>query len=137
MSEKRRQGTRTQKLYSYLLLAHSRNDGDQEVLAFVKVGLNLGAEFTLRDLNIIFGGTILGHEVEETVVDVDLEKEQVRSSVGRVAERTYKLEFVTLDVRDIHVVGGRTDIFLWAATKTNEIWRNRVSCAPDIPFFCQ
>jgi len=76
-----------------LLFTHGRDDGDKQVLALIKVGLDLLAQITLRDLDVVLGNTVLGHEVEETIVDVD------------------ELVFVTADVGDIHVVGGRTDIF--------------------------
>jgi hypothetical protein len=75
-----------------LLLTHSGNNSDVElikerllgssgnqvedgcstyVLAVVKVGLDLLAKFALGDLDVVLAGTILGHQVEETVVDVD------------------------------------------------------------------
>ena len=55
-----------------LLLTHSRDDGDKQVLALVEVGLDLLAHITLGKLDIVLGGTILSHQVEETVIDVDL-----------------------------------------------------------------
>ena len=57
---------------TYLLLAHGRDDGDKEVLALIEVALDLLAEVTLRQLDVVLGGTVLSHEVQETVVDVDL-----------------------------------------------------------------
>ena len=56
-----------------LLLAHSRDDGDEEILAFLKAGLDFLANVTLGDLDVVLGDTVVGHQVEETVVDVDLE----------------------------------------------------------------
>lgn len=55
-----------------LLLAHGGDDGDEELLAVVEVGLDLLAEFALGDLDVVLGGAVAGHEVEEAVVDVDL-----------------------------------------------------------------
>ena len=55
-----------------LLLAHGRNDRDEQILAVVEVGLDLLAHVTLGELDIVLGGAVLGHEVEEAVIDVDL-----------------------------------------------------------------
>jgi len=76
-----------------LLLAHGRNDSHQEILALIEVRLDLLADIALRNTDIILGGAVISHQVEETFIDVD------------------KLIFITEDVRDIHVVGGRRDIF--------------------------
>lgn len=53
-------------------LAHGGDDGDDELLALVKVGLDLLAEVALGDLDIVLGSAIGGHEVEETIVNVHL-----------------------------------------------------------------
>lgn len=55
-----------------LLLAHGGDDGDEEVLAVVEVGLDLLAELALGDLDVVLRVAVLGHEVEEAVIDVDL-----------------------------------------------------------------
>ena len=55
-----------------LLLTHGRDDSDEQILALIEVGLDLLAKVALRKLDVVLGGTILGHEVEETVIDVDL-----------------------------------------------------------------
>lgn len=55
-----------------LLLAHGRNDRNEQILAVVEVGLDLLAHLTLRKLDVVLGGAILGHEVEEAIIDVDL-----------------------------------------------------------------
>ena len=65
-----------------LLLAHSGDDGDKEVLALVEVALNLLANVALRELDVVLGGAVGGHEVKETVIDVDL---QVRDQFGSLA----------------------------------------------------
>ena len=64
-----------------LLLTHSRDDGDKEIFAFVEVGLDLLAHVTLGKLDVVLGGAVLSHQVEEAVIDVDLEA-CVRSEMG-------------------------------------------------------
>ena len=77
-----------------LLLTHGRDDGDKEVLALIEVTLDLLAEIALRDLDVVLGRAVGGHEVEEILIDVD------------------ELVFVALHVRDVHVVRGGGDILL-------------------------
>ena len=57
-----------------LLFAHGRDDGDQEILALIESTLNLGTHVTLGDLDIVLRSTILSHQVQEAVIDVDLER---------------------------------------------------------------
>ena len=57
-----------------LLLAHSRDDGDEEILALLEVGLDLLAKLTLGNADIVLGGTVLSHEVQEAIIDVDLQR---------------------------------------------------------------
>jgi hypothetical protein len=57
---------------AYLLLAHGADNGDQEILSFVKPGLDVISEVTLRHLDIILGNAILCHKIEEAIVDIDL-----------------------------------------------------------------
>ncbi len=95
-----------------LLFTHSRDDGDKNVLAIIEIGLNLLAEIAVGDLDVVLGGTVLGHQVEEAIIDVDLIKEELRVYSESKSEMTYKLVFVTEYVGNIHVVGGRTDILL-------------------------
>jgi len=76
-----------------VLLAHGGDDSDEDVLSVVKHLLDLVADLSLGDLYVVLGDTLVGHEVEEAVVDVD------------------ELVFDTDDVGDIHVVGGRREIF--------------------------
>ena len=75
-----------------VLLAHSRDDGDHEVLAVVEGGVDLVTELTVGDTDVVLGVTVVGHEVKETVVDVD------------------ELVLLTLDVGDVHVVGRGRDV---------------------------
>ena len=76
-----------------LLLAHGGDDRDEQVLSFLKALGNLLAQITFRDLDVVLGDALLGHQVEETIIDID------------------ELVFGTIDVGDIHVVCGGTDIF--------------------------
>lgn len=64
----------TDGLANYLLLSHSRHDGNQQLFAVIEIGLNLLAKIILGDLHIVFGNSVRIHEVEETVVNVDLRK---------------------------------------------------------------
>ena len=78
------------------------------------LSLDLLAEVTLGKLDVVLSGTVLGHEVEETVVDVDLNYGG-RMSVGSIEGSEYgtdELVFVTEDVGDVHVVGRGGDILL-------------------------
>lgn len=77
-----------------VLLTHSGNNGDHEVLAVIESSLDLLTKITIGNTDIVLGVTIVGHEVEETVVNVD------------------ELVLVTLDVGDVHVVGGRRNVFV-------------------------
>ena len=60
---------------THLLLAHGRDDGDQQIFAVFEARGDLVTHFTLGDFDIILGGTILSHQVEEAVIDVDLRQE--------------------------------------------------------------
>ena len=101
-------------IHTYLLFAHGADDGDKQVLAFIEVTLDLLAKVAIRDLDIIFGSTVSSHEVEETVVNVNLVRNKRDEKRGQAytSRSTHKLEFVTEDVRDIHVMGGGRQIFL-------------------------
>lgn len=80
-----------------VLLAHGRDNGDHEVLAVVEGGLDLVSDLTVGDTDVVLGVTVVGHEVKETVVNVD------------------ELVLLTLDVGDVHVVGrGRNVLELLA-----------------------
>jgi len=76
-----------------LLLVHSADNGDKEILAIIKGSLDLLAKVTLGDLDIVLSSTIGVHEVKETVINVD------------------ELVLITLDIGNVHVMGGGTDIF--------------------------
>ena len=98
---------------AYSFLSHSGHDGNNEFLAGVEVILNLFADITLGDLDIILGSAIRSHEIEESVINVNLFPDGLPSA--RSVERgsaTYERVFSAADVGDIHVVGGRRDIFL-------------------------
>lgn len=70
------------------LLAHGRDDSDNEILALVELGLDLVSDLTLGKRDIVLGGTVGGEERQETIINVD------------------ELELLSLDVGDLHVVGG-------------------------------
>jgi len=77
------------------LLAHGSEDNDVGVLALISEELlDLVASFTIGDLNIVLGAAILRHEGEKAVV-LDVKK----------------LVFLTADIGDVHVVGGRAELF--------------------------
>jgi len=77
------------------LLAHGGKNNDSEILAlFGEQALDLVAELTIWDLDVVLGGAVVGEEGEETIVG-DIEQ----------------LVFLTTDVGHIHVVGGRAEIF--------------------------
>ena len=63
---------------THLLLAHSADNGDKEILAIIKGGLDVLAKVTLGDLDIVLSGTIGVHEVKETIINVDLYLADVR-----------------------------------------------------------
>ncbi len=76
-----------------LLFTHGRDDCHEKVLSVLKGSLNVLAQITLGYLDVVLGRSILSHEVEETIIDV------------------HELQFNTVDIGDIHVVGGGGDIF--------------------------
>ena len=95
-----------------MLLAHGRDDGDEQVLALVEVVVDLLAELTLGEAHIVLGGAVLGHEVEKPIIDVHLRKKgSALAPPARDDASTHELELGTEDVGDIHVVGGRAEIF--------------------------
>jgi len=55
-----------------MFLAHSRNYRNNQLLAIIKVFLDLVADIALWDFHIVLLGTFAGHEIKKTVIDVDL-----------------------------------------------------------------
>lgn len=55
-------------------LVHGLGDGDINLLAVVKVGLDFIADFAFGDFDIVLGGTFGSHQAEETVIDIDLRR---------------------------------------------------------------
>lgn len=96
----------------YLLFLHSTDDSDQEIFAFVESRLDIISKVTLGHSDVIFGHTVLGHEVEETIVNVDLNGVVSRTQSMLIWHTTHELVFVTADVGNVHVMGRWTDIFL-------------------------
>ncbi|EEQ41625.1 eukaryotic translation initiation factor 5A [Clavispora lusitaniae ATCC 42720] len=74
-------------------LTHGRNDRDDQVLALVKVGLDLVTQLTVWDLDVVLGVTVVGHQRQETVVNV----QQLVLGSGHVW--------------NLHVVGGWRQVF--------------------------
>jgi hypothetical protein len=57
---------------AYLLLVHGGDDSDKEIFTVIESRSDLRAKITLWNLNVILRDAIHGHQVKETVVDVDL-----------------------------------------------------------------
>jgi hypothetical protein len=69
---------RLQTSGAYLLFVHGRDDRDKEIFAVFESSHDLGTNITLRDLNIVLRGTILSHQVKESIINVDLENTNVQ-----------------------------------------------------------
>lgn len=80
---------------TYLLLSHSADDSNKQVLALIEVSLDLLAEFVVGDLNIVLGGTVGGHEVEETIIDVNLVRKRGEGN-GRLVEGSARTSWYSL-----------------------------------------
>ena len=73
--------------------------------------INLVTDFAVRDLNIVLGGTVVGHEGEEAVVShIELEDAISGAESGKKAN-TYELVLLAANVGHVHVVGRWTEIF--------------------------
>lgn len=109
---------------TYVFFTHSLDDSDDEVFAVVKASLDFFTDFTVRKLHIILGVAFLVKEVQETVVDVHL---MTRVGVSylwmKANELTYELVFSTNNIRNVHVVGGRRQIFLENETEAKHLLR--------------
>jgi len=57
---------------THLLLTHGADYSDQKIFSFFEASLDFFSDVALRNLNIIFGISIVVHQVKETVIDVDL-----------------------------------------------------------------
>lgn len=103
------------QIVTHLFFCHSGDDRDEEIFAIIESSLDLLAKRALRNFNIILRSTVVGHQVEETLIDVDL---KVRAAsfrnltYGWKGEATYELVFFTPDVWNIHVVRGGANILL-------------------------
>ena len=53
-------------------LIHGFSDGNEDLFPVVKVCADFIAKFTFGDFNIIFSGPFIGHQTEETFVNIDL-----------------------------------------------------------------
>jgi hypothetical protein len=74
------------------LLTHSLEDGDEERLLGIEGILDLLAELTIGELDVVLGLTGVEEDGDETVFDVE------------------ELKFVAGDVGDVHVVGGGAEL---------------------------
>ena len=90
-------------------LVHGFGDGDVDFFSVIKVCTDFLAEFAFRDFDVVFGATFVGHQVEETIVNVNLPE----SACDRGRKESYQLVFSTSDSRDIHVVSRRAQIFVF------------------------
>ena len=97
-----------------LLLAHSADNGNKKVFAFLETGVDTLANFAFRNTNVVLGVAVLVHQVQEAIVDIDLWEGKSESAIKNAVklDDTHQLVFSTTDVGDIHVVGGRANIFL-------------------------
>lgn len=103
--------TRLSTLRSFLvrnssLLTHSRDDGNNQVLTFLEVSLDLVTNLTIWNLDVVLGVTISGHQRQETIVNV----QQLVVASGHVWH--------------VHVVGGWGQIFVLLASEdvdTNQV----------------
>lgn len=76
-----------------------------QVLSVVKLWLDFVAKVSFWDFNIILWSTILSHEVQESIIDVDLTKISSTNTLhGTASDVTYKLVFSSDNIWDVHVV---------------------------------
>jgi hypothetical protein len=81
---------------------------------FLEKFLNLVADITLWNLDIILGRSIVRHKGEETVVGNIKLRHRTISLLVRSIElfvTTYKLIFLATNIWNIHIVGGWAQIF--------------------------
>ena len=82
--------------------------------------LDLVPDFSIGDLDVVLGAAIIGHEGQETVVaDVELiaKVSAAFSWSQSIRYTTYESVFLAADVGDVHVVGGRAQIFQLLASE--------------------
>jgi hypothetical protein len=115
------------------LLTHGRDDGDQQVLTLVEGGLKGLTQITLWGSDIVLGVTVLGHQVQETVINVQ------QLELGSLNERNFHIvsrwrqilhlllgEDVGSDQVDLSVTvltslgGGHVDNLTWTTLDDNE-----------------
>jgi hypothetical protein len=67
--------------------------------------VDLLTNFSIGNLDIVLGLTIIGHQGEETIVrDIELCRNALVKPIS-CFERTYQLVFLAGDIGNIHVVG--------------------------------
>ena len=77
-----------------VLLTHSSNNGNQQILTRLELLLDLLTKFTFGKLDVALGITRISDDRDESILNID------------------KLVFLTDDHRHCHVVGGRRDVFV-------------------------
>jgi len=83
------------------LLTHSREDNNVGILLISGEELiNLLANFSIRNLNIVLGLTIIGHQGEESII-------------GNIEQ----LVFLASNIGNVHVVGGGAKFFEFLASE--------------------
>jgi len=101
-----------------LLLAHGGDDGNADLLARLESGLDVGTDLTLGDLDVVLGGTVREHQVEETLRPRTTGMSARVLNAVRRATKPSKTYVVNVDqgvlgpgdVGDVHVVGRGRDI---------------------------
>jgi hypothetical protein len=74
--------------------------------------LDLLANLTFWDFDIILGGTVVGHEGQEAVIsNIELFQTLARVSCAHLLHSTYELVFLAGNVGNLHIVGGWGEIF--------------------------
>jgi hypothetical protein len=74
--------------------------------------LDLVTNIAFRQLDILLGRAVVRHEVQEAVVsNVKLYSLSNNTTADKAHLQTYQLIFLTTDVGDVHVMGGRAQVF--------------------------
>lgn len=66
----------------------------------------------VRELDVVLGGAVIGHEGQETVVShVKLNAVLAQDQDADTCRQTHELVLLATDVGNVHVVGGRAQLF--------------------------
>ena len=88
------------------------------LLLLLEEFIDLLANISLRNLHVILGLTIVGHEGKETIIrNIELETGSAigSASLSVTPGLPHKLVFLAGDIGDIHVMGGGAKIFKFLA----------------------